>query len=564
MLLITLDTTRKDALGCYGAKTPTPHLDAIAAQGARFDRAYTVTPVTLPAHTSLLTGTYPAYHGVRDNGPFRLVPGAVTLAETLRRAGWSTAGCISAFVLDRLFGLDQGFDHYDDDFQVKFGGTVGVEERDAGAVTDAALRWLDTSLRQPFFLWVHYFDPHQPLTAPEPYAKACDNPYTAEVVYVDAQIGRLIAALEQKGLTRNLLTVVVADHGEALGEHGEATHGIFLYEATLAIPLIVGGEGIEPGKHVPSLVSIVDVAPTILELLGLAIPDSMQGRSLAPLLASGKPGESTPLYIENHLTRLTYGWAPLSGVIQDALKYIEAPRPELYDITADPREAVNLVGERASEARRLAQLTQALREKHAPPDGVPWADQLELSEESREKLKELGYLTPSPGEVETTGIDPKDALEENRLIDEAALLQQNNRFEEAVALFKQILERNPKNGWVLQHLGTSLVGTGRYAEAIPYLERAIESRRVIGPPLYNLAHAYERTGRSAEALALIGEIREKNPKYTPAHQWLGLYHEARGEWPQAIDAYEAFLRHWKGDEAIGQRIRAKVEELRKK
>jgi arylsulfatase A-like enzyme len=301
VLLVTLDTTRADRLGCYGyTDAHTPALDSLAAQGVLFERAFTPAPVTLPAHASLLTGLVPPVHGVRDNGIYRLRDEAVTLAELLGDAGMVTAATVAAYVLASRFGLAQGFSHYDERLKGQLGKPAAFYvERPAEEVTDAALGWLEKrNDKKNFFLWVHYFDPHSPYVPPARFDSLCPGrPYDGEIAYMDSQLGRLLGALRSDGQYENTLVVVVGDHGEALGEHGEPTHGIFLYNSTVRVPLIVKfPAGEHAGGRVDANVSLVDIFPTVLERAGLSVPSGIQGRSLLPLLGGERavPGGNGP------------------------------------------------------------------------------------------------------------------------------------------------------------------------------------------------------------------------------------------------------------------------------
>src|SRR5262245_18623510 len=343
LLLVSLDTVRADRLGCYHyAAAQTPNIDALAAGGLRFEQATTVVPLTLPAHSSLMTGTFPGWHGVRDNGGFYLEDDQLTLAEILRERGFRTGGFVGAFVLDRRWGIAQGFDRYFDDFDLdRFPSAAGMDmiQRPGSEVVDRALEWLQTDRQQPFFAWVHLYDAHTPYEAPEPFRSRFpptrDGAYDAEIASADAQIGRLVDALRADGRLADTLVIVVADHGEMLGEHGELTHGFFIYEAATRIPLIVSGPGV-PARVVADQVLIVDVMPTALALVGIKVPDQVQGTNLMPLAR----GEHLGLvaHSESWYPRYHYGWSELRSIQDERFKMIRAPRPELYDLATDPRE----------------------------------------------------------------------------------------------------------------------------------------------------------------------------------------------------------------------------------
>ena len=341
VLLVSIDTLRADHLGSYGHRAAqTPRLDALAARGARFERAVTVAPLTLPAHASLLTGTFPAFHGVRDNGGFYLGADQLTLGEMLKGRGYRTGGFVGAFVLDGRWGTSQGFDRYFDDFDLaKYEGRgMDAVQRRGDEVVDKASLWLAEDRERPFFAWVHLYDPHGPYAAPEPYASRFPatptGAYDAEIAWTDSLVGRLLDGLAADGRLDHTVVVVVGDHGESLGEHKEQLHGFFVYDATVRIPLIVAGPGI-PARTVRDPVRIVDVMPTVLEALGTPPPAAVQGESLLPL-ARGETRPTRTTLAETFYPRYHYGWSELRAVSDGRHTLIAAPRPELYDTETDP------------------------------------------------------------------------------------------------------------------------------------------------------------------------------------------------------------------------------------
>ncbi len=558
VLLISMDVTRRDRLGFHGGPARTPNLDALAAAGVVFEHALAPTPVTLPSHATLLTGTYPPRHGVRDNGTFRLAPGSATLAGTLRAAGLRTGAVVSAFVLDAQFGLDQGFESYDDRFQTGLGGMLGREERSATATTDAALRWLDVRGDGAFFLFVHYFDPHHPYAPPEPFASQADHPYDGEIAYMDAQIGRLLEGLRQRELLDTTLVIATADHGESLGEHGEETHGIFVYQSTLAVPLVLRGPGLPAGRRVAGEVSLADVTPTVLDLLGHPIGAHVQGRSLVQALDGDPQVPTRPIYLEAHSGAHSFGWAPLTALVQDHHKFIAAPRPELYDLRADPRETRNLVEQDPERVRTMGERLAALaRELGAGSASAPAA--APLADEDRRRLEALGYTPSAPRADGEVGLDPKDGLAEFVLLQRAGAMQEENRLSEAVELYDRILERNPRNWTALERSGLALLHLGRFDAAVERLERA---PLFPGLPMYGLAQAHARLGNIERALQILGDVRRRNPKFMPAHLFFATYHEAQGEVAEALEAYRVLLENWHGDPEYRSRIERRVRELR--
>lgn len=404
LVIVTLDTTRPDRLGCYGNREiQTPNLNRLAAGGVIFSNAIATAPTTLPSHASILTGLYPHRHGARSNALYRLGTGQQTLAEILSENGYDTAAFVSSFVLDARFGLDQGFGVYDDESNPP-SGFMGSSERRADETTGRAVRWLGGERSGPFFLWVHYYDPHAPHQPPAPFAQRYDPLYDGEIAFVDQQLGRLLEAVATAN-ARETFVVVAADHGEALGEHGEWAHGYLLQEATLRIPLILyAPRGLAGGAHVATRVSQVDLMPTILSALGIAVPEGLDG---VDLLAPSRPGRA--LLAEAMEGHEHYGWAPLAAIYQGALKYVEGPQPELYDLARDPLERRDLFAARRGQAARLRQQLERERRPQAEQLAAVRAD---LTTDELERLERLGYLVAgSPaGSAAGRGPDPRQML----------------------------------------------------------------------------------------------------------------------------------------------------------
>ncbi|MBN2206849.1 MAG: sulfatase, partial [Candidatus Aminicenantes bacterium] len=345
VLLVTIDTLRTDRLSCYGFDhVRTENVDRLAARGTIFSRAFAHTPTTLPSHANIMVGATPLTHGVHDNSGFVVRPEMLTLAEHLKAEGYATAAFVGAYPLDSRFGLDQGFDLYDDDFGSQSArGDAFYVERSAEAVVGRAMGWLKAAPASPWFVWVHCFDPHEPYRPPAPYDRSfAQSPYDGEVAYVDAALGALFSWLEETGLAGRTLVVLTADHGESLGEHGEATHAYFAYNATIWVPLIVLSPGGRPGRS-DAGVAHMDIFPTVCDALGVKPPRGLPGLSLMPAVR-GKAFPERSLYFESLYPYYSRGWAPLRGVIQDRKKYIESPIPELYDLDRDFAELENLAG----------------------------------------------------------------------------------------------------------------------------------------------------------------------------------------------------------------------------
>ncbi|MGH8459164.1 MAG: sulfatase, partial [Nevskiales bacterium] len=340
VILITVDTLRADRVGAYGySKARTPNLDGLAASGVRFERAFSPVPITLPSHACMLTGTYPMRNGMHDFSGNRLDPAMPTLATVLKAQGYATGAVVGAAVLDRRFGLNNGFDFYYDnfDFNRMLETNLDAMERPGNLVMDQALAWLRKNSSRRFFLWVHLYDPHHPYNPPAPYNTQLADPYDGEIAFADAQVGRLLRYLKLGGLLSNTLIVLAGDHGEGLGEHGEKTHGFFIYNSTLQVPLLMKlpSSAVAGKKLVADAVSLVDVMPTVLEALRLPAPPQVQGRSLLPLLKSKGEADASPLYAESYLPRLHFNWSELRGIQSGNYRLIDGPKPELYDLSRD-------------------------------------------------------------------------------------------------------------------------------------------------------------------------------------------------------------------------------------
>src|SRR5712692_6515090 len=414
VVVITIDTLRADHLGCYGYKQiRTPNVDSLAADGVRFEHAYTPVPVTLPAHTVIFTGTYPMLSGMHDFAANKLNPTQPTLASVLKEQGYTTGAVIGSAVLDSRFGLNHGFDFYYDhfDFNRLQESNLDEMERSGNVVADVTLDWLSKNYQKKFFLWMHLYDPHYPYRPPPPYSEEYkDRLYDGEIAFADAQVGRLIRFLKGKGLYRNTLIVLSGDHGESLGEHGEKTHGFFIYNATLHVPVILHLPGGVPAKTVPELVSLADLTPTVLQVLKVDVPPQVQGRNLLPLMTPKKADATRSLYAETFLPRLHFNWSELRSVETENYHFIDAPKPELYDLNKDPGETQNLFLQKKAVAEEMrARLAALIRQSSG---GQELAEKTGLDPALMERLKSLGYAGFSGGGSPTvsdrTLPDPKD------------------------------------------------------------------------------------------------------------------------------------------------------------
>ena len=543
VLLITLDTTRADRLGCYGhAGGATPNLDALARRGVLFRQAYAHVPLTCPSHASLLTGRLPPHHGVRDNGGYVLPPALPTLAERFAAAGHRTGAFVSAFVLDRRFGLARGFATYHD--QVPSASTADQGDPSHRAVRaqetiDRALRWLDEDPARPFFAWVHLFDPHHPYEAPEPYASRFrSEPYLGEIAYTDAQAGRLLDAARR----RQALVAVMGDHGEGLGDHEEITHGYFVYSNTQRVPLLLALPGVLPeGAGVDGVVRGVDLAPTLLDLAGLPGLPEPDGISLLAHLAGRRDDDAGPAYVESYHPRFWWGAQELLGMRSGRWLFVEAPRPELYDVTADPSEKTNVA---AAHPAELDALRQRLRGWNA--GGAPPAAGGRLDAETERRLRALGYLGAGAFAPPGPLADPKDNGPVLAAVTRGHELLEQGRPQEALAFFEQALAKNPRAASVRSRRAETLLKLGRLDEAFQaYAENA--EGRVDEESLLGMARVREAQGRAADALALLRTGMEALPESSALRLREGRLSLASGDAARAETSARAVLEQAPGD-----------------
>jgi arylsulfatase A-like enzyme/Tfp pilus assembly protein PilF len=505
VVLVTLDTLRPDRLGCYGFPGgATPNLDQLASEGVLFEQATSTVPLTLPSHCSILTGLLPPRHGVRDNGGAPLAESRTTLAERLQGAGFTTGAFVGAWVLERRFGLAQGFDRYSDRF-----GLDQLQKR-GDAVVDDALAWIDEVRERKFFAWVHLFDPHLPYDAPEPFrSHFAADAYQAEVAFTDDLVGRLVARLRERQLLGRTLLVVAADHGESLGEHGEAAHGLFVYDSTAAVPLIVRTPWGLRGRS-RTQVSLADVFPTILDLTGLAPEPGIDGSSLVPAVLDPGKELGRAAYTESLFPRIHYGWHELRALRDGTFKLIDAPRPELYDLAADPRETQDLS---RTKARRAEDMRQALVKK-APKDD-PTGNPVALDPDTQQRLAALGYVgsavSTDPGAVLP---DPKDKIAVFAKIGAARAADEAGRRDEAIATMRDVVAADPDVLDAQVTLGGWLLKSGRAEEAIVPLKRALALRPDDEVAVMQLVAACRARGKRDEAkgaLEVFARALDKSP-----------------------------------------------------
>jgi choline-sulfatase len=512
VLLITVDTLRPDALGWVAGKNETPVIDRLAREAFRFPGAVAPVPLTHPSHSAIMTGLLPRRLGLRDNGHV-LGTGPPTLAQVLRGRGYATAAFVSGYPLDSAFGLDRGFDVYDDTLTLT-AGPEGDLERPAPATAASAVAWLRSAPR-PWFAWVHFYDPHYPYEPPAEYRRpGRRGAYDGEVAYVDRAIDAVMGAV---GSGDDVLTAFAGDHGESLGEHGEGTHGFFIYDSTVRVPLFIRYPSrVRPGSS-DAAARLVDVTPTVLDLLGLAPLTGVDGVSLGPLLA-GKALPPEPAYVETYQPWLSYGWSPLRAVRHRGWKLIDAPRPELYALDGDPGEARNVIAEqpaRAEELRRLLQ--QAVALPAAASAAVTDPDALA-------RLRALGYTGAGAAvtaEPPSGGLrDPKDGRELRDLLTEGDLRLRRRDYPGAVARFAEVLARDPDNRFAIHRSGIALMKQGDLRGALARLRRAVELDPDQAEARFALAQTLSRTGKAAAAVEQWREVARLQPRR--AEVWANL------------------------------------------
>jgi arylsulfatase A-like enzyme len=547
VLLITIDTLRADRVGYAGYEAAeTPVLDALADEGVVFTAAVAAAPVTLPSHATILTGLYSPGHGALDNGFYSLPDDIPTLATLLDAAGYETAAVVGAYVLERRYGLARGFAHYDQSFRRLPDAAPEHVERPAGDVTAAALAWLATRREaageRPFFLWVHYFDPHCPYEPPADFRyRFRQAPYDGEIAYTDYSLGELLAGLREAGELERTLVVVVSDHGEALGDGGELTHGLLLRESTLRVPFLMSAPGALPrGRRVTGTVSNADVAPTVLAALGLSPPERQDGQSLLPAITAGAAA-GRRVYSETRLPRNVYGWSMLAGVRDDRWAWVRGPRPELYDLRADPGETTDRHADRPDLAAELDASVDAVLARGRETDA-----RATLTAEEAEALRALGYAV---GETvpRQSGADPKDMLPVWHEIERVKTLLVQGRLAETVAGLDRCLARDPGNrsarlmrAQVLAML--AVTDSTRLEEAIRQFRELMALGAVPEAMGVPFAKTLVDAGASDEAEALLRELFVRYPAADEFPFNLGVLLGGQGRHEEALAAYEAAYR----------------------
>jgi len=548
VILVSVDTLRADRLGCYGFRgIRTPTIDGLAAGGVRFARCIAPTPLTLPSHTTIMTGTLPLFHGVRDNGGFVVPQGLTTLSECFRGAGYATSAFVAAYVLDGKWGLNRGFDTYFDKFDLSRFEKISLAsvQRPADEVMDEALAWLDAAKDGPFFSWIHLYDPHTPYDPPPPYdAQYPNHPYLGEIAFTDAQLGRLTAFLETSGLGEKTVLVFVSDHGESLGAHEEGTHGFFVYQEAIHVPFIVATPF--PRLHgvvSDRVVSLADVMPTILEMAGLDRPPAVQGTSLVPLFfdPDRKLAGTGRAYSETYYPRFHFGWSELRSFLDGRYKIIISPEVELYDLEADPREQKNL----AADLGLLAPIRdQALRFMEEGSRGAFTADMKGIDEETRQRLAALGYVGTfaDPNRLKGRSLaSPKSKIGVFNELSRAREMGLEGKADEAVRIIQGIVASDPDITDAHFALGNVYFKAERYAEAAAAFLTAYELRPDDAFTVINIANSYQRMGKAEMAEVFVLDHIGRGFEDPQLFFLLGRLNFERKRYDESVSFYERCL-----------------------
>jgi len=548
VILVTVDTLRADHVNAYGYDLAvTPSIDALAEDGALFENVIVQTPITLPSHASIFTGTYPIFHGLQDVVG-RLREDVPTIAEWFRERGYTTAAFVGASVLMSHWGLNRGFDVYEDYFEIEALSQVDFSraERPADRVVDLASKWITEMEAKPFFLWLHLYDPHDPYIPPEPYATDFkDRLYDGEIAFTDAMLGRFFETLKKRGLYKDSMIVFTSDHGESLGEHEEAYHAYYVYEASLRVPLIFRlPAGLAKGRFAAGLrvsnqVRSVDIAPTIIQLLGHPVPSWVQGESLVAMMAGKRSNRMLPAYAETHYPRIHFGWSPLFSYSDGVHKFIEAPVPELYDLKKDPGELANLYSRRQALANQLREELHSLQRTFLRPsqehaDGAKG----ELDPETIERLKSLGYVAFSSGATtsgqETDFPDPKLKIKTYNQLNRAISLTREGKREQAVSILRRVAAQEPEMPIVHFLLGTEYFDSGLYLKAIEQFNETIMRNPDSNVARFNLARSYSRAGLPDRAQQVARRLLEIEPSHFGARHLLAVVLSKKRRFDEAI------------------------------
>jgi arylsulfatase A-like enzyme/Tfp pilus assembly protein PilF len=567
VILITVDTLRADRLGCYGYKQiDTSNMDRMAAKGARFSTVVAQSPLTLPSHCTILTGTYPFFHQVRDNVGYRLDSSATTLAEILKPRGFQTGAFVGSYVLDSKFGLNQGFDYYFDDFHPGKNpdGFVNLYdlERRGGVVIDHTLSWLEKALlKPPFFAWIHLYDPHDPYDPPQPFkVKYKARPYDGEIAYVDSQIGRLLDFLINKKLYEKTIIVLTGDHGESFGEHNEVKHGYFLYDTTLLVPLIIKPSNRFSFKDpvVNAQVRLVDIAPTILQMLDLPKSPDFQGTGLLGLLLGKQKELRLDAYSETYYP-LQFGSSNLFSLRQTGAKYIQAPRPEYYNLAQDPAELKNLYPQNLTFAGELKRRLDGTISTFSSKVSARKA-QSDLPAEEMAKLAALGYVGGVVRPANSTALpasslpDPKDRLEIFRLLNAAGLNAATGRCSEAEPQLQKAIQQAPGVTTAYFLLGRCYFNERKFDQAYPVFQQLYKLAPESAEAQFYTAACEFYLNRLDAAEAGFQKVLALNPRYSYAYKYMGLISLAKGNPQKALGEFQRVVELLPGDEESHWRL----------
>ena len=536
VVLITLDTTRADRLGSWGwPHARTPNLDALAARGVRFAQCDCSAPITLPSHATILTGMYPPRHGVRDNATFVLKSEVETLAERLRSSGYDTAAVVSSIVLAHRFGLGQGFDSYNDDFNEGPTSGTAVEERSAENATTAAIQVLHR-MTPPFFLWVHYFDPHAAYRPPPPFDTGFGGPnrsYDGEIASMDSQIGRLVARLPQA-----TVVAVVGDHGEMLGEHCEQTHGIQLFAGSRRVPLLIAAPCLPAGRTVTQLVRTADLAPTILQLAGARPLERIDGLSLIPLI-DGMSAPPRISYCESFLPFFAYRWYPLRAISDGRWLYLDAPQPSLYDLETDSDESDDLAFEMPAKASTMKDLLTALLATMGDSPDQSVTTEISVSNEERRQLAALGYVGATGGGLVRCDLpDPRSRILVAGALHDIAVRIQQNGCHEVLAALNAVLGDDPENPAALNYASYCMLEAERWLDALEMAERAARAAPGTATPVLHRAEALQGLGEHREAERAYRRALEIEPSSRLAVRRLSMLLRSQGRSAEAVEVLD--------------------------
>ncbi len=544
VLLISIDTCRADYLSCYGYhRQTTPNIDKLADHAVLFENVISPVPITLPSHSSMLTGTIPAYHGVHNNSDYKLGESNVTLAEILTERGYATGAIISAYVLDSQYGLDQGFETYNDRFEQPVKNLLYFSERRGAETSRFAVEWLEKHKDKKAFLFLHYFDPHIKYTPPEPFASEfADNLYAGEIAYTDHCIGQVLEKLKELGLYDSTLIIVTGDHGEMLGEHGEDDHTYFIYQSAIKVPLIFKLPGRTQPQKIKHLVGLIDIMPTVCSLLGIEAPAHVQGKDLSPYFGQNQPSaQNRYLYCES-LTPTRYGAAALLGLVTDRWKYIQTTRPELYDIVEDAGETKNLLDEQPVRARILQDHLKQILEQTVRKDT---STKVDLDEQAIKRLQSLGYVAGDISEdftFDQSKDDPKDLLDFHNIYASISDLVLKKEYEQAEKICQQLTLQRP-HVYQIYVLMTSIAREqGDLDRAVSHLNRAIEVRPDVAKLQQYLGTILTEQEKFDQAITHFNKSLQINPGQFLVHHELAAVFYKQKKFDRAITHLTEALR----------------------